>query len=366
MLQESFEAEIAHVHTTIDATPMREFAIPHLVIDNVFPADLVARINDNWPEYDEGFFPEVPGNHVLQLYRRNYVGLSAERLRFWQAFNEVLWPQVVASVAEAFAEPATEVFGDLYYRHLSLDHPLTLMQADPNYPGHSMHHHYYHCPHWAFTMLLYIDPQDKRSRGTALHRLLPRDQPGKGETSYRAEDHEWRAEVAIDTFRWESPDIPDRRYEQQVVDYKCNRLFVFLDGPLALHSVPWDNPDHTPDPARAEDGGRHARRRILRSHVKVHHDPFYRKHSTLLPEPLEPNSYMRLLAPNAVLSAGDQTYKDKVLKPFFNERLAAYANAAEIVRGGRRPAKPPLWKRLLTTSQPSRDTISSRILERIP
>jgi hypothetical protein len=243
---------------------------------------------------------------------------------------------------------------------------LTLMQADPNYPGHSMHHHYYHCPHWAFTMLLYIDPQDKRSRGTALHRLLPRDQPGKGETSYRAEDHEWRAEVAIDTFRWESPDIPDRRYEQQVVDYKSNRLFVFLDGPLALHSVPWDNPDHTPDPARAEDGGRHARRRILRSHVKVHHDPFYRKHSSLLPEPLEPNSYMRLLAPNAVLSAGDQTYKDKVLKPFFNERLAAYANAAEIVRGGRRPAKPPLWKRLLTTSQPSRDTISSRILERIP
>ena len=37
MLQESFEAEIAHVHATIAATPLREFAIPHLVIDNVFP-----------------------------------------------------------------------------------------------------------------------------------------------------------------------------------------------------------------------------------------------------------------------------------------------------------------------------------------
>src|SRR5688572_4821319 len=70
MLQESFEAEIAHVHATIAATPLREFAIPHLVIDNVFPADLVDRINDCWPDYDEGFFPEVPGNHILQLYRR--------------------------------------------------------------------------------------------------------------------------------------------------------------------------------------------------------------------------------------------------------------------------------------------------------
>ena len=71
---------------------------------------LVARINDNWPDYDEGFFPEVPGNHILQLYRRNYVGLSAERLRFWQAFNEVLWPQVVAAVAEALAGPAVRGF----------------------------------------------------------------------------------------------------------------------------------------------------------------------------------------------------------------------------------------------------------------
>ncbi len=84
----------------------------------------------------------------------------------------------------------------------------------------------------------------------------------------------------MDTFHWEDPKIPDRQFEQQIVDYKSNRLFVFLDGPLALHSVPWDNPDHTPDSARAENGGRHARRRILRSRVKVHHDPFYRKHSS--------------------------------------------------------------------------------------
>jgi len=329
------ETDITHVQEAVKASPLQDFGIPHIVVDNIFPADLVELINENWPQYEEGFAAEVPGNHILQIFRRNYQGLSQQRLRFWQTFNEILWPYVVSAVAEAFAEPAVEVFGDLYYKHLTLDHPLTLMQADPSYAVHSIHTHFYHCPHWAFTMLLYVDPRDKLSQGTALHRLRSRGKADQSQSSYLLDDIEWRTDVAMDTQHWLDPKKPDRIYQDQVSEYKCNRLFVFLDGPLALHSVPADNPDHTPNPERAHDGGRNARRRILRSHVKIHHVPFYHKHSSLLPEPIEPVRYMRLMAPDAVLSAEDQLYREKVLRPFFKERVGAYARAVERMQEAR-------------------------------
>ena len=328
MAKNRFERETAHAQAAIAVAPLRQFAIPHLVIDNILPDDLVGRINEDWPDYSEGFAPEVPGNHILAMYRRNYRRIVEPRLSFWRAFNEKFWPSVVAAVAEALTGPAYEVFGDLYYKHLSLDMPLTLMQADPTYPGHSMHTHFYHCPHWVFTMLLYIDPDDRCSRGTGLHRLLPRNKNTEGQTSYLTDDLDWRAEVAMHTQHWLDPAIPNRAYSDQTVDYKANRLFVFLDGPLALHSVPFDNADHTPDPARALDGGRHARRRILRSHVKIRHRAFYRKHSKLLPKPIEPLRYVRLMAANPVLSEADKRYRQDVLLPFFKERLRAYARAA--------------------------------------
>lgn len=363
MPQETFESDIKHVLSTIGRSPLQQFAIPHLVVDNVFPEELVARINDNWPAYEDGFFPEVPGNHVLRMYRQNYSNISGQRLSFWKSFNEVLWPHVISAAADVLKAPAYEVFGKLYNRYLELDrdHPLTLMQADPSYPGHSMHQHFYHAPHWAFTMLLYIDPEDKLSRGTSLHRLLPREGMPHGESSYWADDVDWVANVAIDTFHWEDPQKPDRKYTEKAIDYKSNRLTVFLDGPLALHSVPWDNPQHTANPERARDGGRYARRRILRSHVRVHHAPFYEWHSKRLPEPIEPVSFMRLLAPNAVLSADDQRYRDKVLRPFFRERIEAYRRATT------QAPKRPFWERFLGAPKATMEEgFRSQISERIP
>jgi hypothetical protein len=373
MSKVTFERETEHVQAAISASPLRSFAVPHLVVDNIFPDVLVSRIADNWPEYGEGFAPEVPGNHVLQMYRRDYGRIAEPRLTFWRNFNEKLWPVVVAAAAEALAGPAHEVFGDLYYKHLALEQPLTLMQADPTYPGHSLHQHYYHCPHWAFTMLLYIDPEDRCSRGTGIHRLLPRDEanaPGEAnesETSYLTSDLDWRVEVAMHTQHWLDPFYPDRTYSDQVVEYKANRMFVFLDGPLALHSVPFDNPDHTADPARARDGGRHARRRILRSHVKVNSNAFYRKHSQLLPEPLEPTSYARLMAINPILSADDQRYRETVLRPFFRERLQAYARAAACKQSTASEGPPArFWDRIVRRSPSAGDQLRSQLLERIP
>lgn len=360
MAQETFDHDIKHVLGSIGSSPVQQFAVPHLVVDNVFPDELVARINDNWPGYEDGFFAEVPGNHILQMYRRNYGGIAEKPLNFWKAFNETLWPHVVSATADALKGPAYEVFGKLYDKHLELDHPLTLMQADPSYPGHSMHQHFYHAPHWAFTMLLYIDPDDTLSRGTSLNRLLPRSGTAKSESSYLADDPNWLTEVAMDTFHWEHPLKPERKYAEKAVNYRSNRLFVFLDGPLAMHSVAWDNEQRTANPERARDGGRHARRRILRSHVKIHHGPFYAYHAKRLPEPLEPNNFMRILAPNAELSAEDQRYRDKVLHVFFRERIDAYARAAQSSVPER-----PFWERLFVAPKTEAD-FRSQIVERIP
>ena len=169
------------------------------------------------------------------------------------------------------------------------------------------------------------------------------------------------------TQHWLDPKFPDRTYGDRVSEYKANRLFIFLDGPLALHSVPFDTPDHTPDPARARDGGRHARRRILRSHVKIHHDPFYRKHSRMLPQPIDPVSFMRLMAPNPVLSAEDRRYCDTVLRPFFKERIDAYARAATRIRGTISHAPPPrLWDRITGRTSSANERFMSQLVARIP
>ncbi len=74
---------------------------------------------------------------------------------------------------------------------------------------------------------------------------------------------------------------------------------------------------------------------------------------------------MRLLTLNAVLSTGDQGYKDRILRPFFKERLTAYANAAEFARQRDRLAKLPFLRPLLARALPSRGSLFSRILERI-
>jgi hypothetical protein len=325
-----FKDEVTHLRRAMASSSLRTFAVPHFVVDNIFPELLIQRINDSWPDHRDGFQPEVPGNYILHVHRLSRLRMT--RQRFWRAFNAKLWPAVIAAASELLSKPLAEAFGEHYSRSLSSQSPLTLMQADPTYAGHGMHTHFYHCPHWAFTMLLYVDPDDKCSHGTGLHRLLPLTGPNGEPSSYQAADLAWRADVAMDTFHWLDPQKPDRRYHDEIADYRSNRLFVFMDGPLALHSVPFDNPDGRPDPARAADNGRHARRRILRSHVRVEEKQFFAKHSASLPAPIDLKRYAYVMAPNRVLSPDDQRYRDEVLRPFYQERIRAYARAAEAYR----------------------------------
>ena len=82
---------------------------------------------------------------------------------------------------------------------------------------------------------------------------------------------------------------------------------------------------------------------------------------------LEPERYMRLMAPNAVLSADDARYRDAVMRPFFTERLEAYARAAERAQDPERPAPPRrFWDRVIGRSQTANDRFMAQLTQRIP
>lgn len=345
-------SEADHIRGAVAAAPLRGFAVPHLVVDDVFTKSMLARINDNWPD-DDAFEPEVKGNYILQMYRSRYTRIAEAKRQFWQTFNETFWPIVVSAAAEALAGPATEVFGDLYSQYLMLGWPLTLMQAKADYAEHHMHTHFWNDAHWAFTMLLYIDPEDTVSRGTALHRLLPVAHPSPAETSYVASEIGRQTDVVMHTRYWEPK--PEWQYEERVCQYRANRLFVFLDGPLALHSVPRDNLDGSPDPRRALDGGRHARRRVLRTHAMVHPAPFYSKHG------LDLETYRRVMWPKAPLSTDDERYRDAVILPFIRERLGAHERGAALVQ-----MPLPLRQRFARRLRPAAGGFEANIIARIP
>ena len=155
-------------------------------------------------------------------------------------------------------------------------------------------------------------------------------------------------------------------YQERVANYRANRLFVFLDGPLALHSVPFDNADHSPDPRRALDGGMHARRRILRSHTKVAAGSFYKEHLSILPAFLARRRFYKTMAPNAKLSARGERYLNNVVRPFFRERLETYARATvqpAVMDQGQNASG---WRDETSSLKPKYDTFRERVRASLP
>lgn len=325
----SFEQELAHVERSIGNAKLQDFAVPHAIVDHVFSVDLIEKINRYWPGASV-FKPEVSGNHIFPIYRNSYEKIdNLEQRAFWRDFNETLWPVILAASAKKFAPAAREVFGDLYDRHLSLDWPLTLMQADPSYIGHEMHTHFYHAPYWAFTLLLYVDPADTTSCGTGLDRVVQRtNEVDRHVRSYRFDHLDWRADIAMNHLLWNSKSESEL-FDERVSDYKASRLFMFMDGPLALHRVPKTRSERGNASARTGMQA-NSRRRILRAHVKVDEALFFARHSKGSMEALTAERYAQVLAHNKVLSPEDLQYRDNVLRPFYKERLQAYARAAEV------------------------------------
>lgn len=272
-MAEMLRAEVDHLHRQIARAPIHGFAVPHLIVEDVFTPDMVEAIDRLWPRDQALFHPEVLGNFLFSLRRAGYDQLSDKERDFWVPFNEQLWPNLIAAVAERFSPLLSHVFGeDLLATQFSLDPdwPLTLAHTTPDYRGINVHSHFWHCPHWAFTILLYIDRDDTKSSGTALHHLGSH----ADESSYLGNVDELAA-LAMDQLSWEQM---GREVPTRIANYRANRLFAMLDGPLAVHSVrtgpagTWSEPRPTPDRWVA-------RRRVLRSHAKVHHHPSYTHHA---------------------------------------------------------------------------------------
>lgn len=296
------------------------FCTPHIVVDDIFPSNILEEINNNWPS--TGFTPEVKGNNVFQIKKKEYSCI--ENIDFWRPFNEEVWPLMMASLAKKFEPFGEHIFGSLYKSDLSLCHPLTLMEANTEFNGHDMHTHFYHAPHWAFTVLVYVDPIDQLSNGTTLHALKPISANTSDGTPFQAEEISRRTEVAFDTFRWLDPTRPERQYRDKEIDYKGNRLFAFFDGPMALHSV-----KTTMSGKQVETDLRKnneiSRRRILRAHVKVHHDPFYKQISTICKSKIAPEMFMKCMAPGVQLDATEQAFKDQSLKKMYSFSINRYS-----------------------------------------
>jgi hypothetical protein len=284
------------------------FSTPHLVVDDIFSSQLINEINDMWPS--NGFINEVKGNAILPIYSGKYRNLK--NWRFWENFNEEIWPFLIASIAKKFESFGMHLFGENYKKYISLDHPLTLMQANDEFIGHDMHTHFYHAPHWVFTVLIYIDNLDSLSEGTSLHTLQPLIGGENFGSSCIIKEIDRTTDVAFDTFRWLDPLKPDRKYLDLPIQYKTGRLFTFLDGPLSLHSVKnYKNINGKIDLIKRNPGL--ARRRILRSHVKVHHQPFYENLSKDYGTNIDPTDYMKLMSFDPILTDYEKLFKDKYL-----------------------------------------------------
>ena len=301
------------------------FSTPNFFIDEIFTDDLARLINKNWPK--DGFMNEVKGNSILPIYRSNYQKL--QNADFWSYFNENLWPSLVASIARKFELFGSHIFGANYQKFISLDHPLTLMQANNEFLGHDMHTHFYHAPHWAFTVLIYIDNEDYLSEGTTLHTLQPEFGSVNLSSSCLCNELKRSAEISFDTFRWLDPQKPERKYLDLNINYKFNRLFTFMDGPLALHSV---NKYSTINEKikSINENPLVARRRILRSHIKVHHQPFYEMLSNKYGEVIDPTVFMKLMSFDPEITVDEAKFKNDFLFQIYFDMVKKHSELQNI------------------------------------
>lgn len=309
----------------IESAQVSLFGTPHFVVDELFSNDLTQIINHMWPT--NGFQNEVKGNRIFPIFQNKYKLI--EHGNFWSDFNISIWPHLLSAIAKKFEPYGYSIFGDLYRSHISPDHPLTLMEANNDYNGHDMHTHFYHAPHWTFTVLIYIDNLDTISEGTTLHSLNPSNENVTNGLSCNKNELDRCTNVAFDTFRWKDPQKPSITYTNLEIDYKVNRLFCFMDGPLSLHSVK----NYSSINGKKELIDKYpmkSRRRILRSHVKIHHVPFYQYYSNLLKSNITPDFYMRAMKFDPTLTDEELSFKNNILFRLYKDMVEKHSNLSNI------------------------------------
>jgi hypothetical protein len=294
----------------INNSNIKLFGSPHMIIDDIFDQEMLNRLIENWPDMGE-FTPEVKGMNIISFRNGSYESMADEQKKFWEAFNKEIWTPLMATLGEAFSPIGDQLFGGRYFDYLQFCWPLTLMETDDEYAGHKKHTHFWNAPHWAITILFYLDGDDDGSNGTSLHKV-------KGDTlnSYSADSIDKLTDLAMGYEYMDRAKLDNELDDVDVV-YKSNRLLCFFDGPLGFHSV---------KPTVEKQIGR---RRVLRTHLKVHHDPFYRYHNDALKGELDPTMLMKTFQGDPGLSQEELVYRSDVLRPFVKQRISSYASVID-------------------------------------
>ena len=215
----------------IETAELHPEPVPWFIADDVLPSGLLDEMHRHWPS--SGFTPEVPQNYVCDLV--------APLEPFWADFKAGPCVSVCQKAISRFWPWISARYGP----NVTIEPGyISLMQADPGYPGHIVHTHHYHDPEWCATLLLYLDRDSCGVQGTTL-------------LSSNASDLDDEARIAADVSSWPSRDFG----EVTTVDFTSGRLFAMLDTPISYHCV------------KAALSNAVGNRRIFRVHLKVpnHH-----------------------------------------------------------------------------------------------
>jgi len=258
-----WDREIASASKIIAEAEIIREPTPHFVVDDVFSPGFIEKIHAMWP--NQSLFADAyPGRSNLSLLQATLVKMPAEKRLFFEKLGHEIYPAIVDKSLRHFNGILNPIFGDLL-QNLEWGAVPLLTQCEAGFDGQPEHTHFYHNPNWLMTSLLYLGPYEELE-GTTFW------QPIKGKP-----DIEWYANIAMDGLRWEH-----RRDIEPVKTVECKpgRLFCFLEGPLALHGV---------KPGKIK---KNSCRRILRSHIGVSVERFYKERLSFL-EP-DPMNYMRM------------------------------------------------------------------------
>ena len=254
----------------IEESEYKEDPFPYIVKDNFLSKSLIDEVNANWPE-DEYFYDEITGIRLVDLmysakpkiitiimhvlsgnisYLKKRKFLSKSQKKFWVDFIDFEIPKINEAIYRCFEDFLAAKFG--ITNELPSIEQLNLMQANEKFDGHGVHNHHYHNPNWTFTMLLNIEDDGIKTRGTDIYSL-----PKNKNLNHIDELTNFSLKNRIVT----NPE--GILGEKKTVEFKNNRLFAFLDTPISYHGV-------THGITHDEKLAGKQSRKIIRLHAKYH------------------------------------------------------------------------------------------------
>ncbi len=296
---------------------------PFIVLDNLVSDDFISDINKNWPDKSV-FQPEIKGSEYFGLYQNDIAGLPIEKRDFWTRFRDQLGPAVIAKVAESFDPYISKLFpGDCYSGGITTHGAMLLMEQDERYEGQGMHTHYYHNPNWVFTMLFYVGDDSGVNPGTSLEYMNFGEDPEGTKTNYGWANMK---PTLAEATKFLDPGVRKGGpvYESRVIEYRKNRVFAFLDGPLAFHKV-----EHS------VNDGLCSKRRIIRAHIKVDFEQFLENVSDGVPSA----DFATLMYPvTKKVGVENKKLYSQILNDVYEKRIKEYGEAILHGKGTNNPA----------------------------